>query len=136
MNTKHPGNVKAPKDFGPWLRSRIIAREMTQAQFAKAIGVSPTSVSRWIKHGDQPKGIHLERIADVLVSDYDLVATKAGYRPKELMLEVDPNSPEGQLVPMIRQVTWTDDYLDTVKSILKGWIDKSPSYIEDEGKKG
>lgn len=132
MNTNRPGNVKAPSDFGSWLRSQIARRDLTQGEFAKAIGVSPTSVSRWIKHGDRPKAEHIDPISDVLVLDYDLVATKAGYRPRELSMEVDPTSPEGQLVPMIRQIAWTDDMLRSVKYLMQGFINESPRYVSAE----
>ncbi len=90
--------------FGVWLKSEIAARGMSQNEFAKAVGVSPTSVSRWI-NGDQPKGEHIDPIADVLVLDYDLVNNRAGYRPREL-LQIDPNSPEAQLLPYIRAIDW------------------------------
>jgi transcriptional regulator with XRE-family HTH domain len=93
------------QQFGPWLKSQIQARGMTQGEFAQAVGVSATSVSRWIA-GDQPKGIHIDAIADVLVLDYDVVATRAGYRPREL-LQIDPDSPEAQLLPYIRAVDWS-----------------------------
>ena len=63
-----------------------------------------TSVSRWI-HGRRPNGEYIERIADVLVLDYDLVATKAGYRPREL-LELDPDSATARLMPLIEQIDW------------------------------
>lgn len=119
MNTNRPGNVKAPSDFGSWLRSQITSRKMTQKEFADAIGVSPTSVSRWIKHGDRPKAEHIDPISDVLVLDYDLVATRAGYRPKELMLEVDPTSPEGQLIPLIRKVKWSEGEIERAKSYFE-----------------
>lgn len=84
------------RSFGSWLKSAIAARGMTQNEFASAIGASKSSVSRWT-NGDAPKGTFVERIADVLVLDYDIVATRAGYRIPELML-VDPESPEAKLL--------------------------------------
>lgn len=91
--------------FGVWLRSAIAARGMTQNEFAKAIDASKSTVSRWI-NGDQPKGDFVERIADVLVLDYDIVATRAGYRPREL-LEIDPSPAEAKLLPYIRAIDWS-----------------------------
>lgn len=109
--------------FGSWLRGAIAARGLSQNEFADAIRASKSSVSRWI-NGDAPKAEFIERIADVLVLDYDVVATKAGYRPRELM-ELDPESPEAQLVPLIRQVDWASrpGRLEEMQAELRFMID-------------
>ena len=106
---------------------------MTQGEFARAIHVSPTSVSRWIKHGDRPKAEHLEPISDILVVDYDLLATRAGYRPKELMLEVDPASAEGQLVPIIRKIEWTERDIEMFKAQLNVMAERFPKKERGDG---
>lgn len=67
---------------------------------------------------DQPKGAHIDAIADVLVLDYDVVATRAGYRPRELM-QIDPDSPEAQLLPYIRAIQWSDRELEMIKAQLR-----------------
>jgi transcriptional regulator with XRE-family HTH domain len=131
MNTNRPGNVKAPREFGPWLRSQIAGRGMTQGEFAKKIGVSPTSVSRWIKHGDRPKAEHLDPISDVLVLNYDVVATKAGYRPQDP--EADPETRFSEALELIIRVNWETDptRLDILRSVLQTWIDQDVK-INDE----
>lgn len=91
--------------FGNWLASEIRLRGLNQAEFAQKVGATPTTVSRWV-NGRVPAGRFIERIADVLVLDYDLVATKAGYRPREL-LEIDPDSPTARLEPLIEAVDWS-----------------------------
>jgi len=119
----------APEGFGAWLLSQIKARGMNQTEFAAKVGVKHPTVSRWVS-GRRPEAELIERIADVLVLDYDFVATKAGYRPRELTLEVDPESPEGQLVPLIRKMRWTDERLEQFKAELEFWINfdaKRPS---------
>lgn len=77
---------------------------MNQTEFAQRVGVAHGTVSRWI-NGRIPEAALIERIADVLVLDYDVVATKAGYRPREL-LNVDPDSPTARLAPLIEQIDW------------------------------
>lgn len=120
MKTGNP--KKEISKFGRWLRAEIRSRGMTQAAFAKKIGVSDTSVSRWV-NGDKPKAEHIDAIADVLVLDFDFVFTMAGIRPAELMMEVDPMSPEGQLLPFIREIDWgKDDRLEKMKHDLQWWI--------------
>lgn len=104
---------------------------MNQKQFAEAIGVSQTSVSRWIKHGDRPKAEHLEAMSDVLVIDYDFLITKAGYRPRELMLQVDPKSPEGILVPWIRKIAWDKDNTELFRKQLESWASMWPAKRKD-----
>jgi hypothetical protein len=52
------------------------------------------------------------------VLDYDVVATRAGYRPSEL-LHLDPNSPEARLLPYIRQIKWTERDLGAIIAQLE-----------------
>lgn len=101
---KESGTSREISPFGCWLLSEIRRAGMNQTEFAGAVKTSGTTVSRWI-HGRMPNGRYIERIADVLVLDYDLVATKAGYRPREL-LEIDPESATARLMPLIEQIDW------------------------------
>lgn len=102
--------------FGPWLKSQILSRQMTQNEFAKAVGVSPTSVSRWIA-GDQPKGGYIDYIADVLRLPYDLVATKAGYRPA--IEEVPPDSREARAAHLVTRIDWDKDAAGYLLTMLE-----------------
>lgn len=90
--------------FGEWLMHQIRDRGMNQSEFAKRVGVGTSTVSRWV-NGRKPEADLIDAIADVLVLDYDLVATKAGYRPREL-LELDPDSATARLMPLIEQIDW------------------------------
>lgn len=103
--------------FGTWLASEIRRRGLNQSEFAKLVGVGTSTVSRWI-NGRLPEASLLERIADVLVLDYDILATRAGYRPREL-LEMDPDSAEAQLLPYIRAIEWSERELEMVKAQLR-----------------
>ena len=115
--------------FGSWLRSAILARGVTQNEFACSIGVSKSTVSRWI-NGDTPKGEFIEKIADVLVLSYDFVDTKVGYRPKELDDEGD-DIVNREILPMIRRIDWSDELaVMGVKQSLQFWQDKQ----EHEGR--
>ena len=112
------------KVFGSWLQSMILSRGMNQAEFAEKVDASPTTVSRWI-NGRVPAGKYLQRIADVLLLDYDLVATKAGYRPTTLDRHRDPESPEAQLMPLIQRIDWTDDRLSSAMALLRSFVEAS-----------
>lgn len=93
--------------FGAWLDRQLRLRNMNQTEFAERLGVSPSTVSRWVK-GRVPEAVLLERVADVLVVDYDLVATQAGVRPAGID-SVDPDSPEAVLLAVIRRIDWKRD---------------------------
>lgn len=47
----------------------------------------------------------LDSLADVLGVDVDHLLALAGHRPPTF--EVDPDSPEGQLIPYIRRIDWS-----------------------------
>jgi hypothetical protein len=65
----------------------------------------------------------LERLSDVLVLDFDLVATKAGYRPKEVG-PGDLTEAEAVLLPLIRKIKWTPDRLRVARRDLQWFIDE------------
>lgn len=97
-------SARGHERFGEWLMREIRDRGMNQSEFAKRVGVGTSTVSRWV-NGRKPEADLIDAIADVLVLDYDLVATKAGYRPREL-LELDPDSATARLMPLIEQIDW------------------------------
>ena len=121
MNTNHAG--RHASGFGPWLERQMKANGWNQTDFARRLEVSQGTVSRWIQ-GRQPEATYIDRIADVLALDYDLVATKAGYRPHEL-LQLDPDSATAQLMPLIEKIDWESDpgRLEGVRLILQGYLE-------------
>lgn len=123
---RHYGSPESPQSetFGPWLASMIRARGMNQVEFSEKVGASATTVSRWI-NGRVPAGRYLQHIADVLLLDYDLVAERAGYRPRKLRERSDPDSPLAQLMPLIERVEWTDERLRTAMGLLRTMVDVS-----------
>lgn len=102
MNTKNPKRVEA--GFGEWLSSQLASRKLSQEEFASKVQVSQATVSRWM-NGRRPAGRYIDPIADVLLLDYDLVSSKAGYKPVA-SLSVDPESAIARLVPLIEKVNW------------------------------
>lgn len=113
------------KTFGPWLASMIRARGLNQAEFAERVGASATTVSRWI-NGRVPAAKYIDDIANVLLLDYDLVATRAGIRPRSLLdKRNDPESPEAQLMPLIQRINWTPERLQTALAFLGSLVEVS-----------
>ena len=108
------------KAFGSWLAGEIRRNGMNQSEFAAAVGVGTSTVSRWV-NGRIPEATLIERIADILILDYDAVATKAGYRPR---VHDDHEHDLERLVAMLRAVNLDrDGRRQTIEGILKMWID-------------
>lgn len=87
------------------------------------MGVGTSTVSRWV-NGRIPDARLIERIADVLVLDYDFVSLNAGYRPEGLD-GVEDDIIKREILPMLRQIDFSDDVaLERVKADLDFWIRK------------
>ncbi len=107
--------------FRLWLADQLRVRGWNRADAAKRIGVDPSTISRWLNGDRLPSPELVERIADVLVVDYDFVATKAGYRPRELDGDED-DIIKRELLPLMRQIDWTRGLaLEAVKANLEFW---------------
>lgn len=106
--------------FGAWLASEVRSHGLNQGEFARRVGVSATTVSRWLK-GRVPKGRYIEQIADVLLLDVDQVLTRSGYRPRDL--EVDPESPQGRIMALTNRVQWTDERAAMIEAQLRQMIE-------------
>ena len=117
MSDKHNGDERYT--FGPWLATMIKNQGMTQKEFADKVGVGQGSVSRWVKWR-APQAKYIRPIANALMVDYDLVNTKAGYRPRDLDRRItDPDSAESQILYVAQHVTWTPERLSSVLSLLR-----------------
>lgn len=103
MNSLRTGRTNPA--FGAWLLGEIQAAGMSRAEFAKKVGVSHVTVGRWI-NGRVPDAGYIDPIADVLVLDYDKVATKAGYRPRLPMEGLDKFHALAD--PYARKLDWDD----------------------------
>ncbi len=110
-------NPPVQSAFGSWFESKMKDFGWNRTETATKLGVTKMTVGRWV-NGRVPEASYIERIADVFLVDYDLVATKAGYRPPDF--RVDPDSAEGQLVPIIRQIAWDDRSLKSAVLYMEG----------------
>jgi transcriptional regulator with XRE-family HTH domain len=89
---------------------------MNQNEFALKVGVGRSTVSRWA-NDQQPSGEYIDPIADVLVLDYDLVATKAGYRPA--VYETPPSEREARVMELAKRIDWDLDELSLRLAVLQ-----------------
>lgn len=71
----------AAQSFGEWLLGEITAAGESQAWLARQVGVSPSSVSRWINGEDLPSEENCRRIARAINRPEDEVRERAGYPP-------------------------------------------------------
>jgi len=92
------------RTFHGWLSHQLVRRDWTQADFARKLGTTNGVVSRWARGDRVPSPESIDRIADVLGVGVDYVLALAGHRPA--LFDIDPNSPEAQLLPLIRQIDW------------------------------
>ncbi len=91
--------------FRLWLAEQLRVRGWSRSEAARRFAVDASAVSRWLNGDRIPSPDAADRIADALNADVDLVLTLLGHRPP--VFEIDPNSPEGKLLPYIRAVDWS-----------------------------
>jgi len=70
--------------FGAWIDSQLIRRQMSQADLARRLETSNSTVSNWIRGGRVPTPESCDKIADVLGLSVDDVLMAAGHRPRGL----------------------------------------------------
>lgn len=90
--------------FPGWLKRQIALREWSVTEFSRRLGVNHGTVSMWLSGARNPSPKSIDKITDILGVDNDIALTMAGHRPP--VFEVDPDSAEAQLIPLIRQVDW------------------------------
>jgi hypothetical protein len=71
----------------------------------------------WIAGTRVPDPSSIDRVADVLGVDLDLVLALAGHRPPDT--ELDPDDPAATVIALVKQVQWNDERLETITSILE-----------------
>lgn len=97
-------NTSQLSRFSDWLRTAMKMERWNRAETAAQLGIDPSTVSRWLKGERIPSPEMCDRVADIFGVDLDFVLNLAGHRPP--IFEHDPASPEGRLLPLIRQVDW------------------------------
>lgn len=108
--------------IGDWLNRQLARREWSRADFARQLRVGSGTVSKWF-NGHSPSSAYSRRIAEVLGVDPRLVLILAGHLPDEV--DVDLNSAEAKLIPLIRRVDWNADprRLESVERDLRWFIE-------------
>lgn len=97
-----------------WMREEMRRRGWRQADFARAVDVDVSMVSRWL-HGRRPDPASLERVAAALGVDLDALLTLAGHRPHSAR---DDDPRVAALVAKIRQIQWTPERFLIVDNLL------------------
>lgn len=105
--------------FGNWLRRQIVARDMTQAEFAERAGFNKGVVSKWVTGRLNPRPDSLERIADALHVSIDEVLDASGLRP--YVAYDDPQVT--RLVNKLRNVQPTTERMDLLDRVLDGMLE-------------
>lgn len=108
--------------FAAWLESQLARREWSPTEFARRLDMRHSAVSMWLSGQRVPTPKSIDRIADTLNLDVDTVLTIAGHRPPDYT--VDPDSPEAELLPLIRKIDWDADpmRLRGIKVQLEGYL--------------
>ncbi len=118
--------TRQPTDLGWWLLRHMAAQTppLKQNAFAKAIGVGPSSVSRWIYENIQPDLHLLIRAADVLGGSRTDLLQLAGYGDA-VPTTAPPATPDHPLVARVRRVLADDSPIShedraTLEAVIAG----------------
>lgn len=98
------GVLVTEHDLVTFLEQELRRREWSSADFARRMGVSTGSVSMWMTRKRTPGPKSIERMADVLYADPDLLLSLAGHRPA--IYEVDPDSREARAAHLVTRIDW------------------------------
>lgn len=80
--------------FGFWLKMMLVDRGWEQVDLATAVGVSETTVSRWINKGVRPELHRCLAIAGALHADLREVVARAGYPVPDYEISPEPSGIE------------------------------------------
>lgn len=103
-----------------WLERQLRRREWSRSDLARHLGVGTGTVSKWF-NGRQPSPEYIDRIADVLGADRDLVLSLAGHRA--LDEELDPESPAGRIHALVDRMEWTDEKVIAIEGLLQMYLE-------------
>lgn len=70
--------MEAQLTFGEWVIDQVESAGMQQKEFAALVGVDPSTVSKWKKNENLPRGTTCDQIAAVLHLDRNEVRARAG----------------------------------------------------------
>lgn len=128
--------------YKEWVREELGRRGWRQADFARAVSVDVSMVSRWL-HGRRPDPASLERVAAALGVDLDALLTLAGHRPRSAR---DDDPRVATLAAKVRQIEWTPERFLIVDNLLDDLRHRSsrvpieqaalPGFEEEKGEEG
>lgn len=117
--------------FRTWLAQQLAWREWTQADFVRRTGFSSGIVSQWMNGRKVPSSESVDRIADVLGADLDMVLALAGHRPN--VEARDPDDPGEQLAGMVRRVRWTTERRRVIETALRIYLEYDRDDLQKPG---
>jgi transcriptional regulator with XRE-family HTH domain len=115
------------RPFANFVHGQMRLRDWNQSEFAQAVGVDHSVVSRWLKGDRAPSPAMVQHIAQTLGVDEDELLHLAGYRrgaPREVSPEL------ADLMAKIRQIYWTRDRYLAVDALLENLRQRDPRWAE------
>lgn len=106
--------------FPQWLATAIDEEGWSPSEAGRAFGVSHTTVGRWLQ-GATPRYEHLEKIANALRLDFEVVLAEARKQPFSSYSDLDET--KSRLRNLVNEVTWTPEREYSVRRILEGYIE-------------
>jgi transcriptional regulator with XRE-family HTH domain len=113
--------------FAGFVHGQLRLRDWNQSEFAQAVGVDHSVVSRWLKGDRTPSPAMVQHIAQTLGVDEDDLLQLAGYRhgpPSEVIPEL------ADLMAKIRQIYWTRDRYLAVDALLENLRQRDPRWTD------
>src|SRR3712207_3889399 len=115
------------RPFADFVHEQMRLRDWNQSEFAQAVGVDHSVVSRWITGDRTPSAAMVLHMAQTLGVDEDELLQCAGYRqgpPRELSPE------QADLIAKIRQIRWNRDRYLAVDALLENLRQRDPGWTE------
>lgn len=80
--SRYDGGMSVPNEtLRDWLLDRLGERMWSRAELARAVGVDPSQITRWINGKDVPRRENCVRLADILAVHPNYVLALAGHEP-------------------------------------------------------
>lgn len=106
--------------FSAWVEGHLARRGLNASEFALAVGVSPSTVSRW-RSGWQPDARHIPRIARVSGANEIELFRLAGYTTGERVGEEELSPAKRRVIELFRSddVEITPEWLRVLESLAE-----------------
>lgn len=108
--------------FGPWLKKRLISKDLTESEFARLLDRPASMVNRWVRGERIPSTQSCDLIADALGLDLDMVLWQAGHRPPTK--ELDPEDPRIEIHGLVDRVHWTPGNIKMARRVLRTMLEE------------